>query len=279
VEAPALLRARQQAQLVAPVGAQLLHVQARAGQAVAAGTQLFVLQSPELNHELAALAQRIRVLQWQQSFQAMQQAAMAAVPVAQRELLAAQERYAVLLRQQAQLTITAPFAGIVAERSEELVDGEWIGSGEWLATLAAPQQALVEAYVSEADLHRLSLGAEARFLAEDTRLDAVPLKVVEIAAAATRRLNSAPELASPNGGAIAATQEQGREREREQGGRSFVPEQAVYRILLAPPRAAEAALPRLQVLRGTVLIQGAAESFLRSVGRRVMAVFIRETAF
>lgn len=277
VEAPALLRAAQQAHLMAPVGARIERIEARPGQAVRAGTPLFTLQSPELEHELAVLAQRIRVLQWQSAFQAMKADTAASVPVAQRELQAAQARYTVLARQRAQLSITASFDGIVADLAEPLAAGEWVPAGEWLGTLAAPGTALVEAYVAEADLARLAADDTARFLAEDAGVGALPLRVQDIAATATRRLTGSPELASPNGGAIAATQAPALAGETTLDGRAWVPEQAIYRVRLTPEAAATA--PRLQVLRGTVVIDGAPASLLLRAWRRAVAVLVRESGF
>lgn len=275
VEAPALLRSARQAQLVAPVGARIERLSATAGQRVRAGEPLFSLSAPALEHELAGLARRIRVLQWQSAFQPMLAETAGGAPVAQRELQAAQARHALLARQRAQLEIVAPFDGLLAELAEPLAAGEWVPAGEWLGTLAAPDDMLVEAWVAEADLERLRVGDSARFLAEDPGVRAVTLRVRDIAATATRRLGGVPELASPNGGAIAATPAQGGDPTPE--GRAWVPEQAVYRVRLAPE--VPGAMPRPQVLRGAVLIEGAPMSLMLRVWRRVAAVLVRESGF
>ncbi len=279
VQAPALLRASQQWQLVAPGGAQITALAIAPGQQVRAGQPLLTLEAPELEQELAALAQRIRVLEWQLSFQSMERSSMAGAPVARRELDAAQQRHSLLSRQRRQLTMTAPFNATVADLAAPLAKGEWVAAGEWLGTLAAPGQALVEAYVSEQDLRRLRHGSSARFLAEDVSLPARALTVVEIAPAASRRLAAGAELASPNGGAIAATASPAHDGEQGQGHRAWVPEQAVYRVLLKPRAGDEPALARLQVLRGSVTIDGEAESLLLRAWRQVAAVAIRESGF
>lgn len=277
VEAPGLLRAGQQLQLVAPSGAQITGMTLAAGQQVRAGQPLLTLDAPELRQELTALEQRIRVLEWQLSFQAMDQSSMASAPVARRELDAAQQRFSLLSRQSRQLTMTAPFDATVADLAAPLAQGEWVAGGEWLATLAAPGQGLVEAYVSEQDLRRLRVGAHARFLAEDVTVPARAFTVVEIAPTASRRLGASAELASPNGGAIAAVQEPSSAGGHD--GRAWVPEQAVYRIVLQPRAGTDPALARLQVLRGTVTIDGEAESLLLRAWRRIAAIAIRETGF
>lgn len=279
IDAPALLRAAQQAQIVAPVGAQVERIAAQAGQAVPAGTPLFVLRAPDLEHERDALARRIRVLQWQQAFQAMTRDTAASVPVALGELQAAQARFDVLSRQATQLTLRAPFDGVVADQVHPLAEGEWIGQGEWLATLADPRQMRVEAYVSEQDLHRLRQDGKARFLAEDPRLDAIDLRVEHISATATRRLHAAPELSSTHGGGIAALQAPASDKRHDPESQGLMPERAVYRVLLRPADDATAPMPRAQALRGTVVIDGAAESLLAKTWRRAAAILVRETGF
>ncbi|MET0268532.1 MAG: HlyD family efflux transporter periplasmic adaptor subunit [Duganella sp.] len=279
VHAPGLLRAAAQQQLVAPSGARIASIAITPGQQVKAGQPLMTLDAPELRQELGALEQRIRVLEWQLSFQSMDQASMASAPVAQRELDAARQRHSLLARQHAQLTMTAPFDATVADLAAPLAHGEWVAGGEWLATLAAPGQGLVEAYVTEHELQRLKVGASAHFLAEDVALPARAMTVVDIAATASRRLHAGAELASPNGGAIAAVQEPAREGAGAYEARGWLPEQAVYRVLLKPRDGTDPALPRLQVLRGTVAIDGKAESFLMRSWRRALAIVIRETGF
>lgn len=278
VEAPAILRAAQQVQLVAPVGAQLDAIAVRQGQAVAAGTPLFVLQAPDLAHERDALARRIRLLQWQQSFQAMRTDTAAAVPIALGELQAARERDAVLSRQQAQLTLAAPFDGIIADQADPLATGEWVAEGEWLATLVAPDDVLVEAYVHEEDLHRVFAGASARFLPEDPGQPGTAWQVTEVAATASRRLRGTPELSSTHGGGIAALAAAGPRGRADSDADGPAPERAVYRVTLRPADST-ATLPGPQVWRGTVLIDGAAHSLVTRLWRRGMAVLLRETGF
>ncbi|WP_254048257.1 HlyD family efflux transporter periplasmic adaptor subunit [Uliginosibacterium sp. TH139] len=276
VQAPALLRAERQAQLVTPVSAQVGRILVAAGERVAEGRPLFVLQAPELAHELALVQRRIQMLEWQTSFQAMRQAGSASVPVAQSELQAARAREVVLLRQRDALTVRAAFAGQMVDLAAPLREGEWLAAGEWLGTLAAPEAALVEAYVAEADLHRLKVGADASFVAEDPGVAALPLTVREIARTATRRLAGHTELVSAYGGGIAATRVPMGSGETEGG--IWMPEQPVYRVLLMP-QAGHAGLSRPQVLRGRLSIAAPAESLALAAWRRVLSVLVRESGF
>ncbi|WP_207281840.1 HlyD family efflux transporter periplasmic adaptor subunit [Pseudomonas sp. FW300-N2F2] len=265
IHAPALLRAQQQAGLFVPVNAQVRGSVPEVGQTVAAGQSLLELHAPQLEHDLHSLERRIATLQWQSSFQGHERETAAHLPVVRHELSVARQRLAVLRQQQVQLKIVAPFSGKLIDIASPLVEGQWLPAGEWLATVTGPQGVQVEAFVSEQELTRLTLGATAWFYPEDLSLPAVALTLDDIAQTAQRTLSAAPELASDYQGGIAA---------RLDADRVAVPEQAIYRLLLS----AEGASPPL-VLRGTVRIEGSARSPLLQAWRNVLAILIRESAF
>ncbi|WP_431662617.1 HlyD family secretion protein [Pantanalinema rosaneae] len=155
---------------------------------------------------------------------------------------------------------------MLAERDEDISPGDWLAQGEWLATLVSPESALVEAYLSEADLARVAPGAAARFHPEAPGRAPVALVVAEIATTATRRLESAPELASDFGGGIAA----------HLRGEEITPTGAVYRVLSRPiDEAAQAPL----ALRGTVRMEGERQSIAARLWRAGVAILVRESGF
>lgn len=267
VDAPALWRAERQANLYVPVGAQLIALATRQGQTVSAGTVLYALQAPELEHELGKLDRDLALLHNQASLQQRSREDAARQNVAQQQLQAALSRRAALLQQTAQLQVRAPFPGVLAEQEAGLGEGQWLPQGQWLGTLVAPGQALVEAFVNERDRERLRLGSQAWFYPEDARLPRQPLQVQDIAQTALHSLEGVPELASVYQGALAA---QWNEHHQP------IPEQALYRVLLRPPAGAGDAT---RVLRGRVAIEAPARSPLAQAARDGLAVLIRESAF
>ncbi|QXH48783.1 HlyD family efflux transporter periplasmic adaptor subunit [Pseudomonas xanthosomatis] len=267
IDAPALLRAERQAILVTPADAQLQAIEARPGEPVQAGQPLFRLSSPQLAHDLARLEQEIALLRQQGSLQVRASEGAARQAVAQDELRIALQRRQALHDQLAQLQVRAPFAGRLADLAEPLAAGEWLPAGEWLGTLVDERKLRVEAFVTEADRERLQAGAEAWFVPEDAGRARLRLKVDDISQTATRKLTSAPELASVYQGAIAAKLDQQQVPE---------PEQALYRVLLSPVGQLDG---DLTTLRGTAIITGSARSPLLQALRRALVVVIRESAF
>lgn len=100
---------------------------------------------------------------------------------------------------------------------------------------------------------------------ENPSLPRIALRLAAIDDAATRILVDA-ELGSIHGGAVAT---------RPQQNGALVPEVTVYRLRLEPLGAA---LPR-QVQRGTVLIDGEAESLAARAWRQLLGMLLRESGF
>ncbi|MFJ5509548.1 HlyD family efflux transporter periplasmic adaptor subunit [Pectobacterium jejuense] len=267
VYAPALLRAEQQSSLYMPVPAMIQRIDVKVGQPVQAGQTLFTLSSDALTHERQQLERQIATLNWQSTFQVFNKEAAGDHQRVKQEHEAALQKLQVLQRQSEQLTVRAPIDGVVADMTTPLETGEWLGQGEWLAVVTKPTGGLVEAFVSEKDWQRLRTGAKGTFYLQDVSRSSLPLTIVEIASTATRDLNAAPELASIYGGDIATLSD---------AQRKLHPEQAVYRVLLSLPDDYRA---QPQVLRGTVVMDGEAQSLLIRGWKVVSAVLIRELSF
>ncbi|WP_233978957.1 HlyD family efflux transporter periplasmic adaptor subunit [Pectobacterium versatile] len=267
VYAPALLRAEQQSSLYMPVPAMIQRIDVQVGQPVRAGQTLFTLSSDALAHERQQLERQIATLNWQSTFQVFNKEAAGDHQRVKQEHEAALKKLQVLQRQSEQLTVRAPIDGVVADMATPLETDEWLGQGEWLAVVTKPTGGLVEAFVSEKDWQRLRTGAKGTFYLQDVSRSSLPLTVVEIASTATRDLNAAPELASIYGGDIATLSD---------AQRKLHPEQAVYRVLLSLPDDYRA---QPQVLRGTVVVDGEAQSLLIRGWKVVSAVLIRELSF
>lgn len=267
VYAPALLRVEQQSSLYMPVPAMIQRIDVQVGQPVHAGQTLFTLSSDALAHERQQLERQIATLNWQSTFQVFNKEAAGDHQRVKQEHEAALQKLQVLQRQSEQLTVRAPIDGVVADMATPLETGEWLGQGEWLAVVTKPTGGLVEAFVSEKDWQRLRTGAKGTFYLQDVSRSSLPLTIVEIASTATRDLNAAPELASIYGGDIATLSD---------AQRKLHPEQAVYRVLLSLPDDYRA---QPQVLRGTVVMDGEAQSLLIRGWKVVSAVLIRELSF
>lgn len=269
IHAPALLRAERQTQIFAPADARLVADTAPEGVTVVPGDDLFVFVAPDMTHRLDENARTIALLRWRAAMDEEASGARVDRAALWRELEGALAERASLMREAERLTLRAPHAGRIVARDPETGIGDWIGAGEWLATLIVPDAPLVEAYLGEADLARVTAGSRATFYPDAPTRAPIAVTIAEIADTATARLASAPELASIHGGAIPA----------HAGEDGPVPDGAVYRVLARPdPGAGETGMTDM-ALRGTLRLQGERRSLAARSWRAIRAVLIRESGF
>jgi len=265
ISVPAVLRAERQAVVYALEPGRIAELHARLGQRVAEGEVLFTLDAPDLAHRIASAGQTLRALQADVAAQSLDPEAVQQLPVTWQELERAVADLESLLALKRNLVVRAPFAGIVADLPEGLKPGAWIAAREPLGLVLGGERALVEGLVAEEDLGRVEKGARARFYPEARGMAPLDAGVERVDSTALRTLEH-PELASANGGGVAA---------RPDGAGKPVPEQSTYRVLLTP-RDVTGIPP--QTARGTALISGERQSWAGRLWRIALGVLIRESS-
>jgi len=260
VDAPALLRAERQIVLLAAEPGRVVSM-VPDGTHVTEGETIFRTESVEVDHDIAAAQAQLEVAQAEQMAgtynperRRAQQAALARTSQASAALARSESRAGLL-------QVVAPFAGVVRDVPPDLRIGNQVRRLERLGVLAADGDSVVEAFVSEADLDRVEVGASARFVPADGEI--LDLVVSEIAHTSTRVLE-VDELASVHGGPIAV---------RKGPRNTLVPEHALYRILLTGTQPLGAARWRAA---GTVVIDAEPRSIAYALYRRAVALFLRE---
>ncbi|WP_431854301.1 HlyD family efflux transporter periplasmic adaptor subunit [Azospirillum sp.] len=264
VSAPAILKAAQQTQLFVPKSARLAEMPVKPGVPVAKGDVLFRFESPDLANDLAQARRKVETLRERTQVQSLSRDLIEHTQSTWRELEAAQTEAAGLEAEAVRLTVAAPADGVVVDVADPLAAGEWLRENVRLATLIDPTSAVVEAYIPEADLKRIAVGAAARFLPNDLGRRWVPATVVSIATASSRALPE-PALASLHGGAVPV--HEGRDK-------ALIPEAPIYRVLLKPTEPLTAPA---RIERGTVLLEGESESLAAQFWRTAVGVLIRES--
>lgn len=266
VEVPALLVSSEHVRLFSPVAARVKEVFVGAGDQVKNGERLLVLESPELEQALLATEARIRILALEADQLAARPVVLAMRLTLEQRLLEAKAEKAGLVLQSALLTITAPFAGEVTGVQEGLVAGRWVSRTTILMELMNPNQPLVEAWVPEADIQRLTLGVSALFLPVHNQSEPVPVRLTRLDASAVSRLTRG-HLASTHGGSIVAKSD-------GQGG--MVPAEAWYQAILTPIAPT---VGIFSTLPGTVQIPARQQSLFDRIWTAMAALWIRESGF
>jgi putative peptide zinc metalloprotease protein len=263
IDGPAWARAASQHVLYSPLPGRLVTAPPSEGN-VAAGTALFVIDSPDLRSRegrariaaetLASLLARLPGMPEEQ-----QRRAVIAEQFA-RELAEATAQMA----ERERLAIRAPITGVLLDVDPALAEGTWVRPTQPLGIVIDPAAWVADVYVSERDLDRIRVGSRGRFFPRGDELAPISGTVEEIDATRTVSLPT-PALAAAHGGPIATSGDAERPS----------PKAALYRVRLKLDRPPARAIATL----GSGVIDGEPRSFLWEALRYTAAVLIRESGF
>ena len=265
VGAPAVLGPLRAQGLYAPEAAYVTGdaTIARDGQRVHAGDVLAVLASPDLTHRLQAAQTDEALLNWQVEQQPFDDRLLVQGVALRRRWDAARETVAGLKAQVAQLTLRAPFDGVV-QTDDALAPGTWLPRGEHVFDVVGPVGVKGEAFVGEDDAARVAAGDSVDFVASLPELGAVHCRVEAVDRVNVATLD-APSLASVYGGPLPVQQ--------QPGTHQLVPLAALYRVRIGECPA-RTAWPR--EIDGTATIGGARQSFAWRALKNLASVLRRE---
>ncbi len=265
IVAPAVLKSDHEASIFPPVPARLEAVEVSDGDIVEAGTVMFRLRAPDLEHQLAQSERRIALLERRRDRRTVDTIDLAETLTLEQELKQESEKAAGLRAQIAALTVKAPIAGRIVSLNDAIRPGLWAGRDTRFARIVADRHSEIVVALAEDVVNRVSLGAPGTFVPDDPQREKVDATLVEIAPAALKTLES-PHFSSRYGGRIAV--------EQDRHG-SEVAAGSVFSARLQP----NLDVASDSEVRGVVRLEGEPESIARAVWRRVAAVLIRESAF
>ena len=251
--------------LFAPGPAQVEQLGYGEGALVPAGAELIRLAAPELRLRREGLQARIAALRWQAASAGFGDDSRAQLQSRQEELATASAELAGLDEDLSRYAPKAPFTGHLRDLDPDLHRGQWLAAKEPIALLVG-QGNLVETYLDEEQVKRISVGDRGAFITDAGEGPLLRLRVTNVDADATRAL--------PNG--MLAVQAGGHILTRQRG-EQLVPEHGVYRVSLA----VESPLEHLegQSWRGQVVLHARWEAPAWRYLRSALAVLVREASF
>ena len=266
VRIPAVLEAASVSTLYSPLAAQVKTLHVKDGQQVKAGDILLELTSSDVDYRLDIEHQRIALLQQQLRRGAARQETASETQVFDRQLAESLARYRGLASQQQQLSLRAPQAGIVRDIARDMTPGRWVSADTPLLRVVEPTQGRVVGYIPEDNLAQARAGMEGVFISDDPAYPRQHVSLLSIAPTGSASLQQ-EMLASDRHGPIAV---------RRDSQQLAQPVQAQYSVRFT--LAADSQIPQ-QPLRGSVILDGDNESFVRAIWRRIAALGIRESGF
>lgn len=264
IRVPSLMTASHEQALYAPFPARVQTVAAREGDMVAKGDIVFVLDAPQLRLDLKLAQEQVTLIESRIDRTGSDATDRASLIVLQNELNEVREKISGLKRVEEQLTVRAPFTGLLTDMDPELHEGIWINPKTALALLQEEGGSRIKGYVSERNIFRISLEAPVTFVPDNPELPKIEALVLDIATAASDELDE-PYLALPFGGEIAV---------EEASTEVLKPTEARYALAISPSDKGKTR-PQMAV-RGVSIIDGEPQSFYARAKRQVLKVLVRE---
>jgi putative peptide zinc metalloprotease protein len=261
VSAPAILKASESVALFLPAGGELIRQVVADGQHVRAGDTLFIAGSFDVRGRRRLAEARVRTLDYEIRAVSFDGAFREESSVLRDAMGASLAELASLRGEEERLTIRAALAGTLVDVLPGLHPGDSLSPHERLATLRGDGPPIIDAYIGEIDLGRVSLGDRAVFTPDIFSRRQVMCRVVAVDRVTTGILPD-KELARSHGGEIAVRDKDG----------TPIPERALYHVRLAPETDF---VPTVQ-MRGVVRINGRKQSLLGRAVLSAASVILRE---
>ncbi len=263
---PATLSAIREQQISTPFSSTITREFAGAMKKVRGGETLLQLSSPEMEQQIRQVRTSAEISRWQVDQQTFDKRLLSQGNVPRRRFEADIAELSGLNDVMNQLTVRAPFDGIVVSRNDELTPGLWLSRKEPLYVIADTSMNRVDGYVRERELQRIRVGAAARFIPDALEYGVYKCRVAEI-----DRVNIAtidePFLASTYGGPIAS---------RNDANGVATPESPVFRVRMDNCFPGESPMIKL---RGVAHIKAEKRSKFIELIKNYYALAIREIGF
>lgn len=264
VEIPAILEAPERTTLFPSAPATVVDVLIQEGDRVEEGQTLLILQSPQVDQQIEMIGLRIAALEFRVQREAAYQNDRDDHLVIRETLLGERKALTGLLMLRDQLTLRAPFSGMVTDLASSLHPGLWVNSDMAMAHLIGEHPSVMLALATEKEKTRLSVGNNGWFYPDDPTRPARQGKLRDL-----RHMDEAemalPYLASTFSGGVPV-------RQNERG--KLIPEHSVYRVELD---VMDKDASWNQVVRGVVHVKGTGQSFMGHLWARTASILIRES--
>jgi putative peptide zinc metalloprotease protein len=266
---PAVLHSAAYTHLYTPVAGKLIEVNMTAGQQVKKGDVLAVIESPQLQQQIALAEldyQSLQKLRNQQQILARDHPEQE--PLTEK-LAAAAQRLSGLREQQQRLVIKADLSGILTDVAGDMHQGRWINPVQRLGILAQPDILTISGYIHENKREKIALGRTGLFYPDTDFAKNFPVRLDKLAENSSDTLHW-PELSARFGGAIPTDETPGKT--------GLTARYGLYAAQFSVEADIKDFAPNPRVVRGMVRLESSAESVLWIFWQKLAAFWGRESA-
>lgn len=266
IRTPAILEYSQQTKIFTKTNGVITKINYQSGKTVERNQLLIQLANPDITHQLQQTNIDLEIINIRLRQEKDKSSELGFKQANIEELQALKNKKKSLLQEQEKLAIYAPFSGKYFAESQAYKKGVWLDKNAMIGELLVNHTPSILAYISEEDLYRIKVGAKAIFYPDESNGQKLYLKVTQIDNAATELLPS-PYLSSIYGGDIASSQQQ---------QNKIAVEEALYRVKFSIEGQK---ISHSSIVRGSVIIKGKRESYIKRIWQLISAVLIRESMF
>lgn len=261
---PGVLTSANYTTLFSSESAQVISMDIKPGQQVTKDQVLMVLKSPKLDKEIQIIRNQLDLLEIRAKRAVSYAQDQEDLAVILEQIAVESTKLAGLEKEQARLTLRAPFPGVISEVAADLHPGQWINQGKPICLIVDSLSAEIKGIIAEHDLDRIELGQQAQFFPENLELPKLTTLINRIDWGNIQSLDL-PYLASKFGGSVAV----------KDHAAMLVPKSSIYAIYL---NNIAATVPQ-QEIRGNILIKGKPVSLARRFFERIASVLMRESGY
>lgn len=266
IAVPAIAYAENYRAFYPPENAMIMNLNVKDNQRVEEGDILAVLSSPKLEYQLEKAKQDLKTLKTEKRILLASRSVI--TRAINEEIDAATQKLEDLKIKKQQLTLTAPFSGVIRSLNSNIHQNLSVSRTQTLFHLVNTERLALEAYVSENFLGRLEAGQKAYFRPAHSFFSQKPATLEQISTTNVENL-SWPELSSLYAGPIASEMD----TDESQSEAKIKPRQSLYSIQFS---LKEDGLLIDHVTPGTVYIKADPFSLGREFLKQSLAFLIRE---
>ncbi len=259
--APAIIKSKTEVPIFIDQAGILKESHVTSGQNVRQGDILFTLHNPDNIHQVNLVTNKKTILEQELKNKSTDQAFYRDASLLQDELMELEAEVKLKQIDNQKLIIRAPTEGIITDIPETVQQSSWLARKEFMGLIKS-NESQIEAFVTESQIDRVSVGAAATFYNHHIgksfqgvvqRIDLYPVKDIPY-----------KELTSDYGGDIVM-------KVTTQGS---MPTERHYKVVIE--LSEHISLSRTSV--GTLKIQSKPRSIFTTLSRNIMSILIQESA-
>lgn len=262
---PGVVDYKKNYKLYSPDSVQLKSYQLKIGQEIIKDEILVSYDKPDLIQNIKKTRLEIEKLEHQARTEIGQTEKLGFKQTAQEELISKETYLKGLINEYKNLIVKAPFSGKIVSINHNLNEKDWIKKDILLAELVDQSEKIIRAYISEFDLSKVKIGAQARFFPSNQPDKFIKATIIEIDKTSTIALDDLYLASTFKGNIPVSKNNEGH----------YIPTQAYYKITL---RCTDN-INLMNIQSGNISIEGKPHSIFGRLFTKINSVIVRESGF